>query len=125
MVFSSIKVSSYFSLKDVSDPSLKSLIVYCFTCLVDPSTTYVGKTKKHLQQRINEHLKDKTAVKSHIDNCLDCKNNRNINLQFSIIDRANTDFETKILEALYIEERKPNLNKQLFGSGTSFLLNIF
>ena len=35
------------------------------------------------------------------------------------------DFEVTIKEALHIKNSKPALNRQLFNSGSSFVLNIF
>ena len=42
-----------------------------------------------------------------------------------ILKRCNTEYETKIQEALLIKKSKPKLNSQLYANGCSFLLNIF
>ena len=48
-VFNGFKVSSYFSLKSKSPPSLlPSNVVYKLSCLCDTNVTNVGKTKQHL-----------------------------------------------------------------------------
>ena len=43
----------------------------------------------------------------------------------NIIKKCNSNFETKILEALLIKKHNPKLNRKLFANGSSFLLNIF
>ena len=63
IVFSPLKLSSFFSCKDTLSKSLQSYVVYQFTC-VGCKACYIGETKRHLNTRIEEHLgKDK---KSHI-----------------------------------------------------------
>ena len=49
VTFSTVKVSSYFSLKDPTYRLLKSHLVYRFTCLDDQNVTYIGKTKRFFQ----------------------------------------------------------------------------
>ena len=56
------------------------------------------------------------------DICANTKYNVN---SFKIIKKYNSNFETKIHEALLIKKRNPGLNRQLFANGSSFLLNIF
>ena len=55
-LFSSFKVSNYFSLKSQTPRILTSNVVYKFTCLCDTNLTYIGKTKRHLVVRKSEHL---------------------------------------------------------------------
>ena len=43
----------------------------------------------------------------------------------SFIDKGNSDFDLKILEALEITENRPSLNKQLVNNGAFYVLNIF
>ena len=79
--------------------------------------------------RVKEHCdlgkSTSTAVKQHILNCETCFHSE-INLSnFEIVSKCRTDYETRINEALLIKANKPPLNKQLFNSGASFLLNVF
>ena len=65
----------------------------------------------HFKTRIEEHIKKDN--KSHIfkhstATCFDSYNS----LCFKIIDKANSNFDLKIKEALHINRRKPNLNAQ-------------
>lgn len=124
IVFSSFKVRNYFSLKDKSDKLLRSSLVYIFECPEDPSNTYIGKTKRYLHKRVTEHQKIGSAIFSHIQDCHKCQNSKIFD-SFSVLNKANSDFDLQILEALYIIDRKPNLNKQLAGDGSSFVLNLF
>ena len=78
--------------------------------------------------RVSEHLdlrKNDSAITQHIQNCNSCFNG-NLNLSnFKILTKCNSDFDTQINEAFFIQNSKPNLNAQLFNSGKSFLLNIY
>ena len=63
IAFLPLKLSSFFSCKDTLPKSLKSYVVYQFTC-AGCNACYIGETKRHLKTRIEEHLgNDK---KSHI-----------------------------------------------------------
>ena len=76
-------------------------------------------------ERLGFHLKTKSSVKDRIMSCNICANSKfNVN-SFKIIKKCNSNFETKIYEALLIEKHNPGLNRQLFAYGSSFLLNIF
>ena len=119
--FNTFKVKSYFSLKDVTEFGLKSGVIYKFSCQVDPSISYIGKTKRHLCRRIQEHSKGPSAIFSHVSTC----NNCNFNKSFSILDSASSDFCLKIKEAIYIKSCEPVLNTQLFRSGSQFVLKVF
>ena len=44
---------------------------------------------------------------------------------FTILKKCNSEYKTKIHEALLIKKRGPKLNKQVYASGASFLLDIF
>ena len=90
----------------------------------DPSCSYIGKTKRYLYKRIAEHIKPGSAIHSHIETCNSC-NSDNVKTSFFQIDKANNDFELKILEAIHITENRPNLNKQLVNDGGAYNLRIF
>ena len=83
----------------------------------------------HLSIRVSERLsfqlKTESSFKGHIMSCDICINNKyNVNL-FKIIKKCNSNFETKIHEALLIKKHNPGLKQQLFANGSLFLLNIF
>ena len=52
------------------------------------------------------------------------KSNTNID-NFKVIRKCNTEYSTKIQEALLIKKHNPILNTQLYAGGSSFLLNVF
>ena len=124
IVFSSFKIRSYFSLKDKESCLLRSSLVYKFNCMDDHSITYIGKTKRHLFIRSQEHYKQNSQIHNHLKSCNSCKSSNLFN-NFSVLFKSNKDFDLQIAEALFIKEKRPYLNKQLSGEGASFLLNIF
>ena len=112
IVFTSFKISNYFSVKDATPYFLKSFLVYKFICARCKSC-YIGETCHHFIIRIDEHIKkDK---KSHVfqqqHNKEECFSSFDLNC-FSILDLATTKYQTKLKEDMYIDWEKPNLNKQ-------------
>ena len=125
LYFLQSKVKNYFTLKDRTDKLLRSSVVYKFQCLSDSNCSYIGKTKRYLMKRVTEHKKAKSAIRNHLTNCNLCNTNENFLNQFSVIDKANSDFDLQILEAIHIINDRPTLNKQLANNGTSYILSIF
>ena len=87
-------------------------------------------TSRHLITRAREHLDlgdvhTKSAIKDHLYNCNSCSLNKNSVNSFRILRQCHNDYDAKIHEALLIKRLKPELNKQLYANGSSFLLNIF
>ena len=79
---------------------------------------------RHLSIRVGEHLrfhlKTESFVKNHIMSCDIYPNTKdNINL-FKIIKECNSNFETKIYEALLSKKHILGLNQQLFANRISF-----
>ena len=108
-------------------------VVYKFTCQVDPDISYIGKTKRHLGVRSQEHLNTKTYLKSavsdHIVACHVCRdslsNGQLTYKNFEILKTGSSDYEIQIIEALLIKKFNPSLNKQLFQEGSFVNLKIF
>ena len=123
VVYTTCKVSQYFSLKDKTPKDLKAKCVYKFTCSDDQNLFYIGKTIRHLAVRSSEHLKGKSAVYEHVRNCAKC-NEASIE-NFKILNTGNSDLEIKILEALQIKQLKPILNNQLTHKGACYFLDVF
>ena len=112
LVFTSRKISSYFSLKDTLPIHSTSYVVYKFICS-NCNVCYIGETTKQFSVRVKEHLvTDKnSAIYKHLnkDNtCKECCNRES----FKIIDRASTEYQLRIKEAFYIQKYKCELNKQ-------------
>ena len=82
---------------------------------------------RHLEVGVEEHLhsKEDSAAQKRINVCQSCKNYKHLFDNFSILKTCNTQYSTKIQEALLIKKRNPKLNTQLYANGFSFLLNVF
>ena len=121
--FSTSKVASLFRLKDPVPLHLRSKVVYQFSCSRDVSTTYVGRTKRHLATRMREHRTQPSVVRTHLDVCPDCV--ANFDTCFKVLESAQTEFQLSLKEAIAIHEREPCLNKQLANHGASVYLRLF
>ena len=112
LVFSSFKIKNYFSYKDPIPNVLKSFLMYKFS-FASYSSSYIGETCRHFKTRIEEHIKkdNKSHIFKHLHSTATYFDSYN-SLCFKIIDKANSKFDLKIKEALYINWRKPNLNAQ-------------
>lgn len=115
-VFTCNKTKNYFSNKDKTPHLLKSCVVYQFSCEVDPRTTYIGRTLRHMNLRLKEHKNNMSAISDHRLNCsCSCKPEN-----FKILSQAQDSFELNIQEAIFIKKFNPNLNKQINHDGASF-----
>ena len=128
-IFRTCKIGDYFSLKCKTPLILGSKVVYKFTCLCDTNISYIGRTKRHFVTRIEEHLDDKdsnkSAIASHIRQCNCCSLEKELHNQFIVIKRCNTVFDLNINEALLIKKNNPIINKQLYQSGSQYVLKVF
>ena len=109
LVFNSFKIKHYFSYKDpIPDEIPKPFLLYTFTC-ASCSSSYIGKTCRHFKTRIEEHIKKETKshIFKHLHSTATCFDSYN-SLCFRVIDKANSEFDLKIKEALHINCRKPN-----------------
>ena len=83
---------------------------------------YIGETKHHMEVRAAEHLhisaEKPSAVAKHIIDCESCFSaNEQWNLSFKdfvILTKCKAAYDTKIKEAILIQNGKPTINKQLF-----------
>ena len=109
--FSTFKIGTLFSVKDCLKSSLRSFVVYRFTC-PGCNARYIGETTRHLTTRIEEHFTSNSShIKKHIEGSKKCKDVCNEDC-FEIIDTAHSQFALKLKEAMHIEWEKPNLNIQ-------------
>ena len=84
--------------------SLRPNLVHCLKGSCDQTQSYISRTKRHLAMRIQEHLSvksEKSAIQEHIRSCKDCHTCSISN--FYALAQANTDYEAKIKEALYVK----------------------
>ena len=102
-----------FSPKDFVPDSLKSRVVYQFTC-VSFRARYIGETNRHYNVHVNDCLFwDKNShIFQHLSASKGCKDKCDISC-FKIIDHASTYSQLKIKESFHIEQFKPELNKQV------------
>ena len=112
LIFTSAKISSYFSLKDAITKHMTPYIVYKFIC-ANCNDCYIGETTQQFLVRVNEHLYTdvNSAVYKHLKDKPTCKGLCNSEC-FTIVDRAPTNYQLRIKEAFYIQKLKPVLNKQ-------------
>ena len=126
--FRSFKVGNYFQLKCSTPTELSSNVVYKFSCPCDTAISYIGYTTRYFT-RAHEHLNlnsiAKSAIKDHIYSCSHCSKTDLSVSNFEVIKKCNTGFEAKIQEALLIKKFNPTLNRQLYSSGSSYLLNVY
>ena len=122
-------VGNYYQLKSSTPTELLSNVMYKFSCPCDTAISYIGYTTHHLITTIHEHLNlnsiTKIAVKDHIYSCSHCSKTDLSVSNFKVIKKCNTGFDTKIQEALIIKKFNPTLNRQLYSSGSSYLLNVY
>ena len=72
IVFTTFKVSNYFSLKCHTPLPFMAKIVYKFQCLCDADLVYIGKTMRHLATRVREHGTSASAIHYHLSGCASC-----------------------------------------------------
>ena len=87
---------------------LKSFLVYKLTFAIC-SSSYIGETCRHFKTRIEEHI-NKDFIVLNIYTSPQHVWLAPLSLSFKIIDKANSEFDLKIKEALHINWRKSNWN---------------
>ena len=113
-----VRITSMFNFKDQIPKRLKSHVIYGVYCNACDSS-YVGKTKRHLEVRFKEHLniRKPTAVTEHM-----METNHNFCFEdVKILEKGTTDTELLIKESLTCKELKPILNNNV----ASFPLELF
>ena len=91
-------------------------VIYKFDC-ASCSASYVGETERHYFRRMQEHLglikgAAPTAVTKHLGASENCKAN-NFASSFSLIDNEANMHKRRIMEALYIRDIDPIINRQV------------
>ena len=108
IVFTSFKISNYFSVIDATPYFLKSVLVEKFLCARCKSC-YIGETSCHFITRIDEHIKKdkKSIIFQHLHNNKECFSSFDLNC-FSILDSATSKYQAESKEGMYIDWEKPN-----------------
>ena len=95
------------SLKPAVPKPMQSRLVYEITC-PGCNSSYVGQTIRQLKARIAEHGNPTSAVGSHFSLCI---GQRPIMDDVKVLAKTSRGHTFQLtLEALYIQERRPNLN---------------
>jgi len=113
LVFTTKKISSFFSTKDVNPSVLRSHVVYHFTC-ASCNASYVGQTTRHFNVRVNEHLNKKSTpsgIFKHLGENSGCRQACDKSC-FKVIDSDQSSFRLQIKEAIHNVWLKPTINKQ-------------
>ena len=113
VVFTSKKISSYFSSKDKMPSELRARVVYKFKC-AGCNACYVGQTIRHYDTRVHEHLHKKSqpsSVYKHLDGNVNCRGACDESC-FEVIDSDSSPFRLEVKEAIHNEWLRPNINKQ-------------
>ena len=125
-VYISFKIGRYFQLKSNTSLALRSNVVYKFTCLCDMHLTYYGLSTRQLITRVEEYLDfnsiPRSAIKVHILSCDICLDVQHGLKSFTVTKKCQSEFHTKIHEALLIKKDTSKLNRQLYNKEASFLL---
>ena len=82
---------------------------------------------KSAKEHLNVDSSVKSRIKEHILECNLCnkKDMDSLMHHFVVIKKCSSDYECKIYEALLIKKHQSKLNKQLYKSSLSFLLQLF
>ncbi|KAL9986111.1 hypothetical protein ACROYT_G000191 [Oculina patagonica] len=108
-VFTSKKIADDINVAEAKPPLInQQCVVYKFKC-VSCDADYVGYTRRHLFQRIDEHKH--SAIGNHLRDAHN-QSNKDLNKQFTILKKCRGKFECLIFEMLFIQELKPKLNTQ-------------
>ena len=109
--------------------ALCSNVVYKFTCSCDMSLTYYGMSTRHLITRVRRHLDfnsiQRSTIEDHILFSGICSDVQHGLKSLTVIKKCQSEFHTKIHEALLIKKDTPKLNRQLYDKEASFLLQVF
>ena len=112
------RITDLFQFKDRIPKRFRNNLVYGIYC-TGCSEFYVGKTKRHLITRFNEHrdVKKQSAVSTHM-----FSTGHDVNFDdVKILARGKTDTELLIKESLLIKQLNPPLNANV----KSFPLEMF
>ena len=95
------------SLKPTVPRMLSSGVVYQIQCPAC-ACSYIGQTVRHLQTRVREHLGRSGTIRRHAETC-----HQSISITYehvSILAKSNSVSKLLTLEALFINQMKPELN---------------
>ena len=105
-VFVSHKINQHLKLREAKPPLVNQQSLVCqFKCdLCDAG--YVGFTRGHLHQCVDEHRHTSSSIGKHSSTPKDLTTN------FTILKNCNSKFDCLIYEMFFINELRPSLNVQ-------------
>ena len=113
-----LTLGSYFRFKDALPIMSRSSIIYSYVC-THCGAQYVGSTARTLFVQSSEHsgkshrtglpvsCPKHSAIRSHTEQVCNAAVS---NAAFSIVDSTSNELDLRILESIYIHDRKPILN---------------
>ena len=109
-------IQSFFRYKDVIPKELQSSIIYKYNCNCC-NAMYIGRTKRHLSERIFQHLGKSLRTNRPLKNpCYSAIRQHSENLDhpitkdsFNILSSRKSEMELEIVESLFIFKEKPSL----------------
>ena len=116
------KIADMFPYKDKLPVSLRSSVIYQYSCPQGCGSAYVGSTIRTLETRIAEHRgvsirTNKTltspqasSIRVHHSSSSLCSGTISVD-NFRVLDSSHGLINLRILESLYIVKTKPNLNE--------------
>ena len=108
-VFTSKKIVDEIKVAEAKPPLINQpCVVYEFKCDLCEAD-YVGYTRRHLFQRIEEHKH--SAIGKHLRDAYN-QRNKDLQEQFTILKKCRGKLECLIYEMLFIKDKKPKLNTQ-------------
>ena len=110
-VFVSQKINQHLKLREAKPPLVnQQSLVYQFKCdLCDAG--YVGFTRRHLHQRVDEHRHTSSSIGKHFRD-KHSSTPKDLTTNFTILKKCNSKFDCLIYEMFFINELRPSLNVQ-------------
>ena len=110
-VFVSQKINQHLKLREAKPPLVnQQSLVYQFKCdLCDAG--YVGFTRRHLHQRVDEHSHTCSSIGKHFRD-KHSSTPKDLTSNFTILKKCNSKFDCLIYEMFFINELRPSLNVQ-------------
>ena len=120
-------ISSFFRIKDKIPEELYSNIIYKYECNIC-NELYIGSSCKQAKIRFSQHMGISHRTGRHLtvepqssirDHCQNTKHHLKKS-NFSIVSVVQNPMDLKVLESFYINQLKPNLNKDKFSTPLYF-----
>ena len=109
-VFVSQKINQHLKLREAKPPLVnQQSLVYQFKCdLCDAG--YLGFTRRHLHQRVDEHRHTSSSIGKHFRDKLS-STPKDLTSNFTILKKCNSKFDCHIYQ-MFINELRPSLKSQ-------------